>query len=196
MSLRHCGCQKRWTVMHYLMVPGIDGSDSQHWQSIWEADWRGYATRIAPTSWREPELVDWVDAIDAAMPPADTGDVIIVAHSLGCVAATQWAIRGRHAARGLFLAAPPDTTGLAFPAAAASFTGLEYAPLHMPALVVCSEDDPYCSTQAAHRLAQSWHAGLVSAGHGGHLNSASGLSSWPFGRALLDAFEAGTRPRL
>ena len=25
--------------MQFVIVPGIDNSDEQHWQSIWEAEW-------------------------------------------------------------------------------------------------------------------------------------------------------------
>jgi predicted alpha/beta hydrolase family esterase len=88
--------------------------------------------------------------------------------------------------------APPDTAGSNFPAAEApSFTTLKAAPLPVPALVVSSDDDPYCTPQAARRLAAGWSAGHVSAGQAGHINTASGVGAWETGRALLAAFLAG-----
>jgi uncharacterized protein len=44
--------------MLFVIVPGIDGSDEQHWQSIWEAEWGPTATRIAVASWTAPDLGD------------------------------------------------------------------------------------------------------------------------------------------
>ncbi|MET7666231.1 alpha/beta hydrolase [Streptomyces sp. NPDC005356] len=42
-------------MVAYVLIPGIDGSDEQHWQSLWEKRWGASAVRIAPTSWRQPE---------------------------------------------------------------------------------------------------------------------------------------------
>jgi len=89
--------------------------------------------------------------------------------------------------------APPDTAGLKFPAAAArTFTGKIPMPLNVRGLVVCSDDDPYCSTVAAERLASGWKLDRVGVGRVGHISSASRLGRWDFGRALLTAFTAGT----
>jgi predicted alpha/beta hydrolase family esterase len=64
--------------------------------------------------------------------------------------------------------------------------------LPVPGVVVASGDDPYCCNETAARLAHDWRIPLISAGRGGHLNSASGLGAWAFGEALLAAFVAGT----
>jgi predicted alpha/beta hydrolase family esterase len=53
--------------MHFVTIPGIDGSDHEHWQSIWEAEWGQRASRISVSSWASPELDDWCDAIDRAV---------------------------------------------------------------------------------------------------------------------------------
>jgi predicted alpha/beta hydrolase family esterase len=53
--------------MRYVTIPGIDGSDHEHWQSIWEAEWGQQASRISVSSWSRPELEDWCDAIDRAV---------------------------------------------------------------------------------------------------------------------------------
>lgn len=176
--------------MHYVIIPGIDGSDEDHWQSIWQAEWGSAATRIAPSSWHEPDLADWCEAIDDAAAGSGSG-VVLVAHSLGCLAAATWVTRRRPAIGGVFLVAPPDSTAPAFPAAAAGFTGAPPEPLGVPGLVVVSENDPYCTVDAGLRLSSAWRLERISAGRSGHLNSASGLGRWDFGRALLTAFAAG-----
>jgi uncharacterized protein len=180
--------------MKFVVVPGIDGSGDQHWQSRWEADWGSRATRIAPASWAAPELEDWCDAIAAAVIRSGPGSVV-VAHSLGCLAVTEWLTRSAPAVRGVFLVAPPDRDGPAFPQAAPSFLDLTPGLLSVPGLVIASEDDPYCTPAAAERLAGQWGVPRISIGAHGHLNTASGLGSWRTGRDLLTAFTAGLRTR-
>jgi predicted alpha/beta hydrolase family esterase len=177
-------------IMRFLIVPGINGSDEVHWQSVWEAEWGASASRFAPSSWDEPDLDDWCQALDRAA----SQDVVLIAHSLGCLAATEWVRRApRPGVRGLFLVAPPDYTRPDFPAEAATFTTLTPAPVGAPGLVIYGDDDPYSTPEASIRLATGWGLAHVSAGATGHINSASGLGGWDFGRALLIAFAAGIR---
>jgi predicted alpha/beta hydrolase family esterase len=177
--------------MRYLMIPGIDGSDDAHWQTIWERQLHPRAVRIAPSSWSRPDLQDWTQAIDDGVSTTG-GNVVLVAHSLGCLAAAHWNANRDSDIRGIFLVAPPDVRGPEFPAASAvTFTSVRTKPLFVPGLVVVSEDDPYCSAVAAERISDSMQLPLVSAGRVGHLNSASRLGDWSFGRALLTAFTAG-----
>jgi predicted alpha/beta hydrolase family esterase len=178
-------------IVHFVIIPGINGSDEDHWQSIWQAEWGSAASRIAPSSWDEPDVDDWCRALDQAVADAPSTRVVLVAHSLGCITAIEWAARTRPEVSGVFLVAPPDTTGPGFPAEASTFTALTATPLDVPGLLVTSENDPYCTVDAADRLAKAWRVDRVSTGHVGHVNSASGVGRWEFGRALLTAFAAG-----
>jgi uncharacterized protein len=179
--------------MHYVTIPGIDGSDDEHWQSIWEAEWGRRASRISVSSWALPELDDWCDAIDRAVRQAGSPGAVLVAHSLGCLAAARWTERRRPGVAGVFLVAPPDRAGALFPAAAATFAAVAEGPVDVAGLIVSSDNDPYCSAGAADRLAHAWALPRVSAGPVGHVNSASGLGRWDSGHALLTAFTAGLR---
>lgn len=179
--------------MRYVIIPGINGSDENHWQTSWQAEWGPAATRISPSSWDEPDLDDWCQAIDRAIGPSPSDDVVLVAHSLGCLAASCWVTRHRRDIGGMFLVAPPDNAGPNFPAEAATFTAVKAAPVHTPGLVISSDNDPYCSPDIALGLAADWEIDRVSAGSVGHINSASRLGSWNAGHALLTAFTAGLR---
>ncbi|MDQ1077102.1 putative alpha/beta hydrolase family esterase [Microbacterium testaceum] len=188
-------------MVAYVIVPGIGGSGEQHWQTHWERRWGRDARRVEPRSWDEPDLDDWVDAVDRCVTDLarQTDRVIVVAHSLGCWAATEWDARTgdqrqperveqveRAPVTGMLLVAPPDPTGDAFPRAAApSFVGLAVRPLACPTTVVASSDDPYCSVEVAQGLASGWGSTLRNAGALGHLNAASGLGEWAWGRAVL-----------
>jgi predicted alpha/beta hydrolase family esterase len=124
-----------------------------------------------------------------------SSDAVLVAHSLGCLAAARWAARRRPGVAGVFLVAPPDRSGELFPAAAATFAAAAEGPLDVAGLIVSSDNDPYCSSDVADQLARAWALPRVSAGPVGHINSASGLGRWDTGHALLTAFSAGCSRR-
>jgi predicted alpha/beta hydrolase family esterase len=179
----------------YLIVPGFGGSGPGHWQSHWERDLGPGATRIEPRSWDHPDLADWLLAISRAVRPG----AIIVAHSIGCLAAAAWLTR--HAGAGVtdgvaaaFLVAPADEHAAAFPAEAASFSTVRRR-LPVPSVVIGSSDDPYCPAATLHGLAAAWQAPAIEVGPAGHLNTASGHGPWPGGRQLLTAFTAGVACR-
>ena len=92
-----------------LIVPGWMGSGPQHWQTYWEQRHPEYR-RMALSDWRNVHRQDWVRAVEMAVLSAGDG-VVLVAHSLGCLATIWWAasgfaVAGRiHAA---MLVAPPD----------------------------------------------------------------------------------------
>jgi len=172
------------TPLSLTIVPGIDDSPEKHWQSRWQAT-QSDAVRIRPDSWHEPDLANWIAAVDAAVTGPDT---IIVAHSLGCLAAAAWLAENPGRVRGALLVAPPDRFGPDFPSKAPSFRAVDPAPLGTPALVIASADDPYCALGTARGLANAWGAGFVEVGRAGHINIASKLGAWPAGRAILDDF--------
>jgi uncharacterized protein len=180
-------------AMRIVTVPGIDGSDEVHWQSHWEASLGSAARRIAPSSWSKPDLADWSGAISQAVTDAED-DVVLVAHSLGCLAVTHWLPQAVDRVGGVFLVAPPDPTGPNFPAAAApSFASVDLDAVGTPGLVVTSDDDPYCDPSSAARLCNGWELPRISLANQGHLNSTSGLGSWETGWNLLTAFTAGLK---
>ncbi|MEU8776607.1 alpha/beta hydrolase [Streptomyces sp. NPDC048606] len=175
-------------MVAYVIIPGIDGSDERHWQSLWEKRWGPSAVRIAPASWSRPDLSDWVAAIRTAYEIASRHDsqVVLVAHSLGCWAAAQWLEEARPDRVAAFLVAPPDVRGPAFPREAAStFLGLSARPLPCPSSMVASDDDPYCDPTASASLARAWQARGHLVGSRGHINSGSDLGDWQTGLDLL-----------
>ena len=172
-----------------MIVPGIWNSDPAHWQSRWQSERLESAVRIAPSSWSDPDPADWSRAIERAVDAVDEPPVL-VAHSLGVIAAWRWLVDhddGRVA--GAFLVAPPDPAAPGFPAAAAGFTLPERA-VTTPTLLVVSDDDPYCSTERAAAMGATLGADVRRIGEHGHVNIASGVGDWPVGRGLLEDFTA------
>jgi predicted alpha/beta hydrolase family esterase len=173
-------------MFRFVTLPGIGGSSEGHWQSHWERTDNRFG-RFSPNDWDEPELDDWLAALEKAV-KASPEPVVLVAHSLACLLVVHAARKLRSRITGAFLVAVPDPDSPMFPAEAASFREVPTLELPFPALVVASTDDPYGTTAHARRRAEQWGASLVIAGQLGHINAASGLAQWAEGRALLDAF--------
>ncbi|MER7245197.1 alpha/beta hydrolase [Kribbella sp. NPDC000426] len=178
--------------MTFIIIPGLDGSDEHHWQSRWESEWLTPTIRIQPASWTSPDLTDWSDAITRAVAQVPD-DITFITHSLGCHALAHWLTQSPPARiRGAFLVAPPDPEAPTFPRdRLPTFTSLPTPRLPVPAVLVTSTDDPYCSPAAATRLARSWATPHIALPDLGHINTASNLDLWPAGRDLLTAFTAG-----
>ncbi|MFC5661574.1 RBBP9/YdeN family alpha/beta hydrolase [Kitasatospora misakiensis] len=173
----------------YLVLPGYQNSGPAHWQSHWEAADPAAFVRVRQEDWDHPEPDSWVARVDAAVAAAAAdGPVVLVAHSLGCVAVARW-VAGAPAARmagvrGALLVAPADIDDVEIPELR-SFGPVPLARFPFPATVVASTDDPWVTPGRARRFAEAWGARYVEAGAFGHLNSDSALGDWPLGRELL-----------
>jgi predicted alpha/beta hydrolase family esterase len=178
-------------MSHIIILPGIGGSGETHWQTRWErADPR--AARFQPADWNEPDLQDWIAALDRSV-AASASPPLLVAHSLACLLVAHWNAVSHLPVAGAFLVAVPDPRSAAFPAEAAAFAHVAQAKFRFPSIILASSDDPYGSMDYARSCAAQWGSGLVETGALGHINGRSGLGGWAFGRALLCAFVAGTR---
>src|SRR5208283_378907 len=91
-----------------LIVPGWSGSGPAHWQTIWEQNHPEYL-RVAQSDWRSVHRPDWVQALDRSIRSV-SGNVTLVAHSLGCLTVAWWAATGECCSKvqGAMLVAPPD----------------------------------------------------------------------------------------
>jgi uncharacterized protein len=171
--------------MTLLIVPGLGGSGPEHWQSRWEAlDLR--CTRVEQRDWNLPLRSDWVDALERAVLAAPT-EVVLVAHSLGCITVAHWCAHGSvERVRGALLVAPADVEqGIAAAAVPRCFAPIPRAPLPFRSIVVASSDDPYATIERACELARAWGAEFEDVGAQGHINADSQLEDWEQGRAIL-----------
>ena len=178
-----------------LILPGYGNSGPAHWQTRWQQRHADFA-RVQQRDWHHPVSSEWIAALDVAVANAAPG-VIVVAHSLACLAVAQWATTltasGTATAppsriAGALLVAPPDPTGTNFPAQALGFNALPHNVLPFPTVVVVSNDDPYDQHHRGTFWATQWGSRLVCLAGAGHINSDSGLGDWPAGFALLAEF--------
>ncbi|MCJ2091070.1 alpha/beta hydrolase [Methylobacterium sp. J-072] len=169
-----------------IHLPGIGNSGRRHWHSRWEAD-DPSIRRFAPACWDEPDLSDWIAALEHAVRAARTPPVL-VAHSLACLLVAHWHRVSDRPIAGAVLVAVPDPASPVFPAPAAGFADIPRMRFRFPSLIVASTDDPYGSLPYVRRQAEHWGSALTVIGAAGHINGQSGLGDWPDGRALLRDF--------
>jgi predicted alpha/beta hydrolase family esterase len=175
-----------------ITLPGIGNSGPEHWQSLWEAQDSCFK-RFSPASWDQPELEDWIVALEAAV-AASPAPAVLVAHSLACRLIPHWQGRSALPVAGAMLVAVPDAEGMGFPAAAATFANPPETRLRFPSVIVASGNDPYGAVDYSARRARQWGSRLVEVGELGHINAGSGIGAWPAGRAILDELLEEVQP--
>ena len=74
-----------------LILPGLGGSGKGHWQLRW-AEKMSTAGIVEQADWDEPDPEDWTDTMVQAVELAER-PVVLVAHSLACIALVQAAGR-------------------------------------------------------------------------------------------------------
>lgn len=170
-----------------LVIPGLNNSNENHWQSHWEAKIPD-CERVDLGMWDDPHRNTWVNKINLAVHRAGR-PVILVAHSLGCQAVAWWAEYEQPAygnpVVGALLVAPPDVEREGVDARLARFGPVPRKTLPFPAFLAASENDHYCSLRTARGLASDWGATFAYAGSIGHINADSGIEDWAFGQLLL-----------
>jgi len=180
-----------------LIIPGRNGSGPGHWQS-WIESRIPDARRVCGIDWDKPAIHAWAGAIVREIDHA-AGEVWLVAHSFGALAALLAGQRRGDRIAGAMLVAPADPelfteAGLVDWSKEEALRGspvshlLPHTALPYPALLVLSSNDPWLRVTSGLTWASRWGARVVQAGPVGHLNEGSGHGPWPEGLALLQRF--------
>ena len=189
-----------------LIVPGLRDHVAEHWQTLLETRLRAAGTRVVrvPPMGRENlECAAKVEAIEY-MAQAVDGELVVVAHSGGCVMVAHWAQQTKRPVRGALLATPPDferPMPEGYPSIEALGAGgwlpVPRDPLPFPSIVAASRNDPLGSYERVAALARDWGSRLVDLGEVGHLNPASGFGPWPRAEEFVRELSApGVRTRV
>lgn len=166
-----------------LTFPGFGNSGPQHWQSLWEQSNPEFV-RISQRDWDNPDCEEWVSVLESTVQRIGS-PVVVVAHSLACLAVAHWAAKPHSPIKAALLVAVPDPEGSNFPAEAIGFAPPPLQRFSFPSIVVASTDDPYSSLAHSQTYASVWGSRLVNVGAVGHINASSGLAQWLEGFALL-----------
>lgn len=169
----------------HIIIPGLGDSGPKHWQSLWQQSLPN-AVRVMQRDWQNPQLADWLAALDATLQKV-SGDCILIAHSLGVALVAHWALKFHSSkVRAALLVSPSDVDSPAHtPESVRGFAPMPLEPLPFRSIVVASSDDPFVTPARAEQFAKAWRAEIVNIGPRGHINAESNLGDWPQGLAQL-----------
>lgn len=173
-----------------LFVPGLRDHVEDHWQTHAARDFPGSVT-VAPLTSDRLSRAARVAALDAALRDI-AGEVVIAAHSAGCLMVAHWALAPSRPIKAALLAVPADVENPlppGYPAfddlLANGWISIPRQPLPFPAVVAASRNDPLASYDRVAELAACWDARLHDAGAVGHINPPAGFGPWPQGVELI-----------
>jgi predicted alpha/beta hydrolase family esterase len=161
-----------------LVVPGLYGSESRHWQSRWERRFPHFE-RVEQDDWSLPDVDRWARRIVESALQLD-GPALIIAHSFGCLAAVRAEKLQSNLIAGALLVAPAD------PARFGLEKKLQQVPLLFPSALIASSNDALLTLPRAQQLAERWGSQFISIGAKGHINAESGLGDWHEGIEQLE----------
>ncbi len=165
-----------------IIVPGWRDSGPGHWQSLW-TERLPQARRVVQDDWITPTRNAWVGTLEKTVLAAPH-PVVIVAHSLGCIATTHLVPEAAARIHGALLVAPADPERRAI---LNDFAPVPCTQLPYRSVVVASSNDPYCPIRLAGAYARAWGSEFVRMQQAGHINVESGHGEWPLGWALLQS---------
>ncbi|MBV8045697.1 MAG: alpha/beta hydrolase [Paludibacterium sp.] len=167
----------------YVLVPGLNDSGPEHWQSHWHAAHPSWL-RMTQRQWSTPDLEGWLGAIRRRL-AGQSKPAILIGHSMGALAACTMACRQPSAVAAVMLVAPAEP---------ARFELEEQVPdgrLPCPGVLVASHNDPLLRFSRAEYWAEAWGCRLADIGEAGHVNVESGHGPWPHGLRLLSELVDG-----
>ena len=174
-----------------LFVPGLRDHVAEHWQTLLAAEFPGSVT-VEPLTEDRLSREARVRALEETLNRI-SGEVVIAAHSAGCLMVAHWALAPTRRIRGALLAIPADVER-PLPQGYPTYNDLSangWLPiprklLPFPAIVAASRNDPLAEFARVSDFANSWGATLHDAGNVGHLNPAAGYGPWDGARPLLE----------
>lgn len=172
-------------MIHTIIVPGVGGSDSDHWQSWLQRELMS-CSRVQQKDWNLPILKDWMKSFVTLVAKIEA-PIQIVAHSFGCL--TSVAALAQHPEltskiKKLILVAPANparfgANGFARNSPNDYATYFHQLKIAVPTEMIISENDPWLNFDDALALAKAWRIKPRNLGQVGHINVASGFGSFP-----------------
>lgn len=166
-----------------LIVPGLNGSDENHWQSHWERRLPD-AVRVQQDDWNTLDLVRWSENV--VKTARGKKNLWIVAHSFGVLATVHALSQMADQVQGVFLVAPADPHKFGLQGV------LTRRVLSVRGALVASHSDPWLSWPAAMQMADDWYLPVLDAGDAGHINVASGHHEWTQGLHWFESLRRST----
>ncbi|WP_162427570.1 RBBP9/YdeN family alpha/beta hydrolase [Pontibacter pudoricolor] len=167
-----------------IHVPGLGNSGPEHWQTYWQQS-DPTSLRVQQSDWDKPVCKDWVEELQKVIREVKGKEIVLIAHSLGCMTVAHWAQKYKANIKAAFLVAPPEVELNVELKEVLDFAPFPKAKLPFKSMLVASSDDDYLTIERAEYLANLWGSEFVNAGAKGHINSYSYIGEWPEGKVLL-----------
>jgi hypothetical protein len=174
-------------LTNYFIVPGLGNSGPEHWQTFFEKSGDNFI-RINQQQWDNPECEDWISTIEKTLISYDLSAVVLIGHSLGCLAIVNWANKYNKTVKAALLVAPSDSEADIYTFPAKGFSPILLNQLTFKTIVVASANDVWVSAERAEHFAEHWGSEFINIGNAGHINAASGHGEWIEGLQLLERF--------
>ena len=173
--------------MKYFTLPGYGGSGAEHWQSYFEKDLPN-CERVEQADWDNPDCTEWVNTLEQKIADCADEEIILLAHSLGCITLAHWVARFQQKVKAALLVAPPDLENQKH--SFQSFTPTPLKTLPFKTILVSSDNDPWIKKERAEFLAKQWGSDFVLLQNAGHINADAGYGKWEDGLKLVQKLTA------
>lgn len=161
-----------------VIVPGFNNAGPAQWQSLLEDKFHHFV-RVQQKNWLHPAREDWVQGIESTVSKI-TGDVVLVGHSCGAVAITQWASNcDSRKVKGALLVAPADVERTNAVTAIQVQRPLPTASLPFPSKLIYSDNDEHCTVLRSEEMGALWGCKLELVEGGSHFHTEAGYGEWP-----------------
>lgn len=188
------------TNLHNIIVPGVGGSNEQHWQT-WLEQRLPNTVRVMQ-QWNQPVLEQWIKQWVHTIKQSKGKRLQIIAHSFGCL--TSIAALAQHPdlqdkIEKLILVAPANPArfspqGFAHKDHDSFFEYFQSLQIQVPCIMLISENDPWLSFDDAKYFAKQWKVPYVNLGKVGHINVDSGFGAFPMLLPYLVSKQKQDRP--
>lgn len=135
----------------YFTLPGLGGSDDNHWQTHFERILSN-CKRVEQRSWDKPERNDWIRSINEAIEGYEFDSVIFICHSLGGIALSHWINTYQRKIKGAFIVAPPNVDGVSLEYGLGSFLPVPQKTIPFPTVFVASTNDQWSKFDNSKKL--------------------------------------------
>jgi len=171
-------------MTNYFIVPGLGNSIGEHWQTYFEKSAANFY-RVEQKDWDTPNSADWVENISQAIAGYKPETVVLIGHSLGCIAIANWAKISNFKIKGALLVAPSDVEAPKYNFDTLGFEKVPLDGIDFKTIVVASTNDEWVNIHRAEFFAECWGSEFINIGEAGHINTTSGFGEWKAGLEIL-----------
>lgn len=176
-------------MIYKVNIPGLRNSSEDHWQTILEHKLGEACFRVHQENWEAPDCETWIQKIESELVDFDKAQLILIGHSIGCMAIVKWIERFNHKIKGALLVAPSDSERLGYPTFITGFTPIPSEKLSFPSIVIASSNDHVTTLDRSKKFAKDWGSELIILENAGHIEPKSGFGDWQEILELIEKLE-------